>query len=252
MSFSVLEGKTICVIGASGKFGKLASEGIVKAGGKVVAVVRNRKKYEDIMSQGVVSNSVIKVCDCFNEDELSSLYIELKDYKIDGMINCLSYRPMTKFFDDDIENWNQSVLKNSASMFSTTRYFARKMSEKGGGSIVLVSSIYGIVGPDFEIYEGEKFETEPDYPFIKGGMVNYCKYLASYMRNTGVRVNCLAAGGLLANQPNSFIKKYSSKTLMGRMANDEDISGPMVFLLSDMSSYVTGTTLTADGGWTAK
>lgn len=252
MSSRILEGKMICVIGASGKFGALASEAIVKFGGRVVAIVRSRKKYNNIVSQEVLANSIILECDCFDEDQLSSLYLDLAKFNIDGMINCLSYRPMTKFFDDDIENWNKSVSKNSAAMFSTSRYFARKMSEAGGGSIVLISSVYGLVGPDFDVYEGELFETEPDYPFIKGGIINFSKYLASYMRNTGVRVNCLAAGGLWANQSETFVKKYSSNTLLGRMANDEDISGPMVFLLSDMSNYVTGTTLTVDGGWTAK
>jgi len=117
--------------------------------------------------------------------------------------------------------------------------------------VAVVSSIYGIVAPDMNIYEGSDFETEPDYPFTKGGTIMFSKYLASYYANRKVRVNCIAPGGFYNNQPEPFLTKYTEKTPLGRMANHDDMKGVALFLASRASEYITGCVIPVDGGWTA-
>ena len=108
-----------------------------------------------------------------------------------------------------------------------------------------------MVAPDMNIYNGLDFETEPDYPFIKGGIISFSKYLSSYYAKSNVRVNCISPGGFFNNQPELFLKNYISKTPLGRMANHDDMKGIALFLASDASSYITGSTIPVDGGWTA-
>jgi NAD(P)-dependent dehydrogenase (short-subunit alcohol dehydrogenase family) len=251
MQTNLLNDKTICVLGATGKFGKIISRAVLENGGNLIAIVRNSQRFIDIMGDVDMGKIDIIECDCFDVKALEKLFLKLKSFSIHGCVNSLSYRPMTKFMDDSLENWNLSISKNSMSMFAIARFFGKKFKKNGGGSLVFISSIYGVVGPDFDVYRDESFETEPDYPFIKGGVIVFTKYIASYFRNSNVRANCLVAGGLYGGQPPTFVEKYSQKTLLGRMADDDDITGPTIFLLSDLSKYLTGTTLTADGGWTA-
>ena len=153
--------------------------------------------------------------------------------------------------DDSIDNWDLSMTTNARGSFIINRLFGNAMAEQGSGSIINISSIYGVVAPDMSIYEGSNFETEPDYPFIKGGLIMLSKYLASYYAKKNVRVNVIAPGGLYNNQPEPFLSKYKAKVPMGRMAVEDDLKGPALFLASDLSSYVTGTVLPVDGGWTS-
>jgi len=114
-----------------------------------------------------------------------------------------------------------------------------------------VSSIQAITAPDFSIYEGTEMTSPAAYTPIKAGVLMYSKYLASYFGHKNVRVNAVCPGGVFNNQTESFLKKYNSKTLLGRMASPEEIARPTVFLLTEAASYITGSALTIDGGWTA-
>ena len=100
------------------------------------------------------------------------------------------------------------------------------------------------------LYEGSDFETEPDYAFLKGGIISFSKYLSSYYAKKGVRVNCISPGGFYNNQPEPFLSKYIAKTPMGRMAEHDDMKGVALFLASDASKYITGSVIAVDGGWT--
>ncbi len=112
-----------------------------------------------------------------------------------------------------------------------------------------------MVGPDQSIYTNKYkqnlFYKNPAYPTAKGAVISFTKYLAAYWGHKGIRVNCISPGGIQNNQSNLFIKKYSSKTLLGRMANVEDVIGVIKLLCSDESNYITGSNLVVDGGWTS-
>ena len=131
------------------------------------------------------------------------------------------------------------------------KLLVREWLKKKRGSIINISSIYGMVAPDMNIYEESDFETEPDYPFIKGGIISFSKYLSSYYSKKKVRVNCILPGGFFNNQQEPFLSKYIAKTPLGRMANHDDMKGVALFLSSEVSSYITGSVIPVDGGWTA-
>jgi NAD(P)-dependent dehydrogenase (short-subunit alcohol dehydrogenase family) len=140
---------------------------------------------------------------------------------------------------------------NSRGLFLTCRIFSEPMIRQKSGSIVNVASIYGMVGPDFSVYEGTPIHNSVSYAFAKGGMINLTRYLASYLGPHNIRVNTISPGGVLAGQPERFIENYNRKTPLGRMVRSEDMQCAAVFLASDASAYITGQNIAVDGGWTA-
>ena len=119
------------------------------------------------------------------------------------------------------------------------------------GSIVNIASIYGLVGPDFSIYEGTSMTMPAAYSAIKGGVINFTRYLASYYGSFDIRVNCVSPGGIFDKQSSSFVNNYESKVPLRRMGLPEDISPTVTFLLGQEASYITGQNIIIDGGWTA-
>ncbi|HRP05499.1 MAG TPA: SDR family oxidoreductase, partial [Opitutaceae bacterium] len=169
---------------------------------------------------------------------------------IDGLVNNAVARPM-KTPDAPLSDWEESMKTNATGLFAITRAFGEVMAARGAGSIVNIGSIQGMVGPDYTLYEGLGMNAIPDYFFHKAGMVNLTRFFAARYGPRGVRVNCLSPGGFLSGQPAEFIKRYARETFLQRMADDDDLGGPVVFFLSDASRYVTGTNLPVDGGYTA-
>jgi NAD(P)-dependent dehydrogenase (short-subunit alcohol dehydrogenase family) len=126
------------------------------------------------------------------------------------------------------------------------------MAQSGGGSIINIGSIQGMVGPDLDLYKDVNIDPPPDYFFHKGGMVQLTRYAAARLGPHGVRVNTVSPGGFSNDQDERFVQRYNARTFLGRMANDDDLKGVIVFLASDASKYITGTNIPVDGGYTAK
>ncbi|MEK7084428.1 MAG: SDR family NAD(P)-dependent oxidoreductase, partial [Patescibacteria group bacterium] len=224
-----LKNKCAVVVGGAGKIGFPISEALAEAGASVVIASKSKEHCDEaagkLKAQGLVAEGFAmdqsderSVLDC-----LSRVTETLKTPDI--LVNCAVERPMKKFFDDTVENWDRSMAVNSRGLFVTCRAFARAMKENGGGSIINVSSIYGLVAPDQDIYEGTDIQTEPDYPYNKGGMIMFSKYLASLLAKDTIRVNCIAPGGLFNNQDERFVRQYTEKVPLGRMAEADDIKG---------------------------
>ena len=251
-----LDQQCAIVVGGAGKIGTPMVEALAEAGANVVIASKNAEK---TLSEGLdhyhdrgLSVSNINMDQSSEESVTNALQkITAKHGSPSILINSGYVRPMMDFYDDTVENWDSSMVINSRGLFITCRIFGNAMAKNGTGSIINISSIYGVVAPDMAVYDGVDFETEPDYPFVKGGTIAYTKYLASYYAKKGVRVNCIIPGGMFNSQPEPFLTNFKNKTLQNRMAKFDDMKGPALFLASNASSYVTGTTLIVDGGFTA-
>ena len=248
-----LKNKTALVIGGKGKIGLEVSCGLAEQGAKVIVASRNTKTSKDILSRFDALDIQIVKMDASIEAEVNNVIDKITENygNITILVNCRAWRPHTNFINDSIENWENSIKVNGNAIFIPSRAIGRKMAREKGGSIINISSIYGISAPPMSIYKDCDFETEPDYPFLKSGCIGFSKYLSSYFAEDGVRVNVLAPGGVFNNQPESFTKRYNEMVPMKRMASAKDIVGAVVFLASDASSYITGVVIPIDGGWTA-
>ena len=159
------------------------------------------------------------------------------------------------FEDYPLEQWNAALNVNLTGMFLVTQACVKQMLAQGKkGSIINICSTYGLNGPDQGIYikDGERVAYKPVYYTVtKAGVMGFTKYLAAYYAGTEIRVNALTPGGIFNDHEDYFVKNYSAKTILGRMANKDEMNGALLFLASDASSYMTGNNLIVDGGWTA-
>lgn len=158
------------------------------------------------------------------------------------------------FEDYPLDQWNSALNVNLTGMFLVTQACVKPMlAQKKKGSIVNICSTYGLNGPDQRIYvkEGQRVAFKPVYYTVtKAGVLGFTKYLAAYYAGTDIRVNALTPGGVFNNHEEYFVKNYSAKTILGRMANRDEMNGALLFLASDASSYMTGNNIVVDGGWT--
>ncbi len=159
------------------------------------------------------------------------------------------------FEDYPLDQWNAALNVNLTGMFLVTQACVKQMLEQGKkGSIINICSTYGLNGPDQRIYikEGERVAYKPVYYTVtKAGVMGFTKYLAAYYAGTEIRVNALTPGGVFNNHEDYFVENYSAKTVLGRMAQKDEMNGALLFLASDASSYMTGNNVIVDGGWTA-
>jgi NAD(P)-dependent dehydrogenase (short-subunit alcohol dehydrogenase family) len=153
-------------------------------------------------------------------------------------------------------SFDQVMDVNVKGTFLSCQVVGARMASEGRGSIVNVSSVYGMLSPVQDLYEfrrrgGEEFYKPIAYSVSKSALYNLTRYLATYWAKSGVRVNTLTLAGVWNDQPQEFLDAYTARMPLGRMANADEVVGPVVFLASDASSYVTGANLVADGGWSA-
>ena len=159
------------------------------------------------------------------------------------------------FEDYPLDQWNAALNVNLTGMFLITQACVKPMIDHGKkGSIINICSTYGLNGPDQRLYikDGKRVAFKPVYYTVtKAGVLGFTKYLAAYYADTEIRVNALTPGGVYNNHEEYFVKNYSAKTILGRMARKDEMNGALLFLASDASSYMTGNNVVVDGGWTA-
>ncbi|HTO02379.1 MAG TPA: SDR family oxidoreductase [Opitutus sp.] len=249
-----LAGKVVLLTGGAGLYGRGLATQLAAAGATLLLASRNRAALEQVAHEERAFGREVRAYELDQGDEASILRLRdavLKEHgRLDGLVNNAVARSM-KSIESPLEDWEASMKVNATGLFALTRAFGAIMAERGSGSIVNIGSIQGMVGPDLTLYEDLVMHAIPDYFFHKAGMVNLTRFFAAQYGLRGVRVNCLSPGGFLSGQPPAFVERYCRATYLGRMADDQDLGGPVVFLLSDAARYVTGVNLPVDGGYTA-
>jgi NAD(P)-dependent dehydrogenase (short-subunit alcohol dehydrogenase family) len=173
--------------------------------------------------------------------------------RCDILVNGAVLRTMKDCYHSAASTFELSMKVNATGLFIITRAFGDEMAKRGTGSIINIGSIHGLIGTDPSIYKGTDMSGwYPDYFFHKGGMINFTRFIGSYYGRQGVRCNCICPGGYFSGQSEPFVRQYSERTFLGRMANDTDLMGIVVFLASDASAYLSGAIIPVDGGYVAK
>lgn len=253
-----LSGSIVIQFGGTGLLGRALVSAIAAAGATTVVASRNRASLESLAVEERAAGRKVQVdeVDITSEPSLQSLRDRVLEAhgRIDGIVFNAVSRPM-KGYHGDLAGWVDSMATNATGFFATVRMFGDAMAARKCGSIVNISSQMGVIGMNPHLYEGPSAYPAPDYFFHKGGMTNLTRYLASHYGSSGVRVNVVSPGGIYnpgKPQPPAFLERYAPQTMLGRMANAEEIGGAVVFLLSGASSYITGANIPIDGGYTAK
>ena len=254
-----LDYKVAFVCGGVGLIGKEVSKALADAGARVVILDIDRQKgarlAEDITNAGYKAQFEFFDITRLEQAE-ASLKKLIKKYKhVDIWVNA-SYPRTTDWGKSDFERLTLKSLKKNVdlqlnSVVWTSRIVAQAMQKQRiAGSIIHFGSIYGVQGNDFSIYEGTSIKTPMSYSAIKGGIVNFTRYLAAYLGKDNIRVNTICPGGIFDGQDKRFVKNYERKVPLKRMGRAEEIASVVLFLASSPASYVTGNTMMVDGGWT--
>ncbi|MEZ4968983.1 MAG: SDR family oxidoreductase [Flavobacteriaceae bacterium] len=250
-----LKGKVILVSGGAGSYGKSIVEGLGEAGGTVIIASRDLKNAETV-AQAFRDKGLDVHARQLDQGIHESVLLLKKEIlesfgKLDVFVNNAVARPM-KGYDDPIENFAESMRINATGMMDILREMCDIMGRNGGGSVINISSMMGMKGPDLSNYEGTDMGTPPpDYFFHNGGLINLTRYLTKVLAPKNIRVNCVSPGGLFNNQPARFLENYNKKVPAGRLANNDDIKGLMVLLASDAGAYINGENILMDGGLNA-
>ena len=256
-----LSDKTIVLTGAAGHLGKNYVDGLSQFGANVVLSDINYqgcKKIEKQMREKYDVDPLSVKLDLTDSKSIKCMVSKItKKYSsIDVLINNAAYQGDKKirsagFEKLELGTWNKAINVNLTGIFLLCQAVGKIMLKQKSGNIINISSTYGMVGADQRIYGKSGQNSAAFYAATKGSIINLTRYLAAYWQGKGIRVNTLSPGGVEKGQDKDFIKKYSYKTILGRMAKRDEYVGPILFLASDASSYMTGSNLIVDGGWTA-
>jgi NAD(P)-dependent dehydrogenase (short-subunit alcohol dehydrogenase family) len=264
-----LNGAVAVVTGGCGKLGSQYVATLADAGARVVALDKVEREQPLLSPYRANGTVTVVVCDITNKQEVDRAYasivqtvgtpsILINNAGIDVPPDADS-RETGPFEEYPETSWDAIIDSHLKGAFLMSQAFIRayKAGRLSAGSIINVSSTYGVVTPDQSLYQyrrdrGEVFFKPVAYSTAKSGMLNFTRWLAEYGAPLGIRANTLVPGGVYAGQEEAFVKEYSRRTPLGRMARPDEYNGAVLLLASPASSYMTGATLVVDGGWTAR
>jgi len=252
-----LDEKIVVVTGGTRRYGYYFCQALSQAGATVVLTSRDQGRADEtareISQQGSeVHGYSLELEDSGSIDRFVDAVVA--DHGgIDVLVN--NARTMAGMTTSEItqQELDRLFRVNVVGTFLLTRRVVEEMKQASGGNIINIGSIYGLVGQQPRIYADPEASLSYTYCIFKGGMVTYSRQLATTLAEHNIRANCLSLGGLRETSVDEshFLPHYEERVPLGRMAIGEDVAGPIVFLASDASAYVTGTNLVVDGGWTA-
>lgn len=260
-----LSDKVIVVTGGNGLLGSAYCQALAEQGAQVVVAdlpqAGPQRAAEGLAARTGVATLGVE-CNVAHEGEVVALFRRALERfgRVDGVMNNAAATGehlmrqgavFSPFEDYPLAVWEEVLRVNLTGVFLVAREGGKAMLASGGGSMVNVSSTYGVVGPDHRIYEGMKFASFPGYSATKAGVHGLTRWLATYWGDKGIRVNTLVPGGVENQHDPEFVRRYAERTPLRRMARREDMVGMVVYLMSDASAYATGQQYFVDGGWTA-
>ena len=276
--------KTVIITGGAGLLGRVYAVALLQTGAKVILFDKkidkkkllDKIKTESNIEQNKLNNLRVIKCDITNPKKVAEVFKKLDKslHNLKILINNASlvkqvgddnllddYKPFLKMKSQD---WEEYFSVDLTGTLLVTQKTIPYMQKNGGGTIINISSTYGLLSPDQRLYkyfnkklstkekkQGIKIEKPIGYSISKSGTLNLTRFLATKFAENNIRVNTMTLGGVYDNNPTEFVKSYAERTPLGRMANKTEYAGPLLFLASDMSSYMTGSNLIVDGGWTA-
>lgn len=263
-----LTGRTAIVTGGAGLLGREFCRSLAEAGAAVAVADLDRAAAARVAEERSAAGqrALAVEVDVTREPSIrEAVETVLKTYSsIDILVNSAAIDPKfdaghtstgtASFEDFPLQVWNEALAVNLTGMFLFSRAVAKPMLKQGRGVIVNLCSTYGLVGPDQRIYQkaGQPVQYKPVYYSVtKAGVLGLTRYLATYFAGRNIRVNSLTPGGVFNQNDEDFVRNYSARTVLGRMANKDEMNAALLFLASDASTYMTGSNLIVDGGWTA-
>lgn len=249
--------RTVLITGASGYLGSAMARGLAEAGASVVVSSRSHAQAQEIVAELPVLDGAKHVAVAIDHMDPGSIEAGFHDaIKLGGHIDVLvanGHEPIPSDWKSVTAQQFNRQMQNASGYFLLARCLQQHVSSRGGlGSVILLGSMYGVVGSYPEAYEVGSNASPVAYHALKGGIVQMTRHLAVYWAESGIRVNCLSPGPFPAQSvPQEMVARLEAHSPMKRMGRPEELVGPVVFLASDASSYITGHNLLVDGGWTA-
>jgi NAD(P)-dependent dehydrogenase (short-subunit alcohol dehydrogenase family) len=257
-----LAGRTALVTGGAGHIGAAIAEALAEAGATIALTDRQLPELERSAAHiHGATGAMVATFDVELADEASvrglPARVAAQCGGLDVLVNCAAFVGATKldgwavpFEQQQSAAWRAAFEVNVTAAFELVQEALPLLKRSGKGAVINVSSLYGLVGPDWRLYEGTAMANPAAYGATKGALAQLTNWLATTVA-PDVRVNAMSPGGVWRNQPAEFVTRYALRTPLARMATEEDFKGVALFLASDMSSYVTGQNIVVDGGWCA-
>jgi NAD(P)-dependent dehydrogenase (short-subunit alcohol dehydrogenase family) len=250
-----LSEKIVLITGGYGHLGKAITESLLFHGARMYVLARDKSAFVSAFASGN-PKLFFEFCDVTETDSIKKAYKNI--YNAEGRIDVIINNAMfTKgqspesMTDDE---WQTGIDGTLNSVFRCIREIIPYYAE--GGKIINVASMYGVVAPQFEVYDDfPQFLNPPHYGAAKAGVIQLTKYYASYLGKRGITVNAVVPGpfpSLEVQRQTGFVEALQSKTCLNRIGQPEDLAGAFVFLASEASNFITGQSITVDGGWTIK
>lgn len=254
----MLEGQVVVITGGAGLLGKEFVKAVVENGATAIIAdidssLGNAAK--EALSTELKTGQIDFVqLDITSPDSLQSSIesITSKYGKIDALVN--NAYPRNKnygkhFFDVKYEDFTENTGLHLGGYFQASQVYAKYFKSQSYGNIINISSIYGVVAPNFDIYSGTQMTMPVEYAVIKSGLIHLTRYMAKYFKGLNIRVNAISPGGIFDGQPGPFLEAYKNQCLNKGMLDKTDLTGTLVFLLSDQSRYINGQNLIVDDGF---
>lgn len=253
-----LKGRTAVISGGAGYLGTAMSETLAELGANIVLASRDQAKCarrceEIVQEHGGAIRGLGLELDVLNKESIVNLFRQVREQfgSCDILVNNAWSGKKNSWESISDEDWDYDIGMSLNSVFRMTKAAFPDL-QKSRGVILNIASMYGHIGPDYRIYDGKEFANPPSYGAAKAGVIQFTKYLASFLSPYGIRVNALSPGAYPhppVQQNKGFMERLSAKNPLNRIGQPEDLKGAVALLCSDAGCYITGQNLCVDGGW---